>query len=77
HELDVEECPHLTPAEVWSELGLKHKLQPQFGTVIRYKDINSPKPQRTSKVVSSINKHIRFSEMDADNTNPIGPSLYK
>ncbi|MED6292017.1 hypothetical protein CHARACLAT_029438 [Characodon lateralis] len=77
HELDVEECPHLTPEEVWSELGLKHKLQPQFGTVIRYKDINSPKPQRTSKVVSSINKHIRFSEMDADNTNPISPSLYK
>ncbi|KAK5601599.1 hypothetical protein CRENBAI_023572 [Crenichthys baileyi] len=76
HELDMEECPHLTPEEVWSELGLKHKLQPPFGTVVRYKD-NSPKPQKSSKVVSSINKHIRFSEMDADNTNPISPSLYK
>ncbi|KAM4727950.1 trimethylguanosine synthase isoform 2-T2 [Anableps anableps] len=74
HELDVEECAQLTPKDVWSKLGLKHKLQPQLGTVISYKRFNVPKPEKTNKVVS---KHTRFSEKDGDDTNPMSPALYK
>lgn len=29
HELDVDECPRLTPEEAWSQLGLKHNPEPQ------------------------------------------------
>ncbi|XP_027876699.1 trimethylguanosine synthase isoform X2 [Xiphophorus couchianus] len=78
HELDVEECPQLTLKEVWSKLGLKHK-QPQSGIVINYKHFNGPRPKKTNKVVRSINKHTRFSEMDEDEikSNQISPALYK
>uniref|UniRef100_A0AAX7UJA0 Trimethylguanosine synthase n=1 Tax=Astatotilapia calliptera TaxID=8154 RepID=A0AAX7UJA0_ASTCA len=30
HELDVDECPRLTPEEAWSQLGLKHNPEPQY-----------------------------------------------
>ncbi|XP_035990202.1 trimethylguanosine synthase isoform X2 [Fundulus heteroclitus] len=77
HELDIEECPQLTPKDVWSKVELKQKSQPQFDSVIRYKDFNGPKPQRINKVVSSINKHIRFTEMDGGSTSAGSPLLYK
>ncbi|XP_017165597.1 trimethylguanosine synthase isoform X2 [Poecilia reticulata] len=77
HELDLEECPQLTLKEVWSKLGLKHKLQPQSGIVINYKHFNGPRPKKTNKVVRSINKHTKFSETDGDDSNQINPALYK
>ncbi|XP_043989362.1 trimethylguanosine synthase isoform X2 [Gambusia affinis] len=78
HELDVEECPQLTLKEVWSKLGLKYK-QTQSGIIINYKHFNGPRPKKTNKVVRSINKHTRFSEMDGDQikSNQISPALYK
>lgn len=49
------------------------------GIVINYKHFNGPRPKKTNKVVRSINKHTRFSEMDGDEikSNQISPALYK
>uniref|UniRef100_A0A087X6T2 Trimethylguanosine synthase n=1 Tax=Poecilia formosa TaxID=48698 RepID=A0A087X6T2_POEFO len=84
HELDVEECPQLTLKEVWSKLGLKHKLQPHKiprGKFTCLKGnslgaVNQPH-SLTSRRAHNINKHTRFSEMDGDDSNQINPALYK
>ncbi|XP_038157554.1 trimethylguanosine synthase isoform X2 [Cyprinodon tularosa] len=72
HEMDVEERPEgpegregpegpaQSPQQVWTELGLKHQQEPQFGSVISY---NSPRRRKTT-VARRVNKHIRFSETD-------------
>lgn len=77
HELDLEECQQLTPLDILSKLGLKHKLQPESGKVINYKECNGLKSVKKSKVVRQSNRHTGFSEMDQDNANPISPALYK
>ncbi|XP_041847541.1 trimethylguanosine synthase [Melanotaenia boesemani] len=81
HELDVEESPQPTPEEVWSELGLKRSLKPQFDSMFVFKGSSGPKRQKqqgTRRPVCTINKHTRFSETGGDVTQPqIRTSLHK
>ncbi|XP_005461591.1 trimethylguanosine synthase isoform X1 [Oreochromis niloticus] len=81
HELDVDECPRLTPEEAWSQLGLKHNPEPQFNSVLSFKGSSASKCQRqrwTKRKISSTNKRTRFSKMGRDCTHPqISTSLCK
>ncbi|XP_069543850.1 trimethylguanosine synthase [Brachyistius frenatus] len=78
HELDVEECPHLTPEEAWRKLGLKHNPEPQFDSVVSFKGSATPKRQKQRRTKRSVNKHTRFSETGGDDSPPqISSSLHK
>ncbi|XP_013875836.1 trimethylguanosine synthase isoform X2 [Austrofundulus limnaeus] len=74
HELDVEESPQPTPGSVWTKLGLKHNLHPQFDSVLSFKVPKVSKHQKKK----CFNKHKRFSEDGGDVTLPqTSSSLYK
>nr|XP_024661761.1 trimethylguanosine synthase isoform X3 [Maylandia zebra] len=77
HELDVDECPRLTPDEAWSQLGLKHNPEPQFNSVFSFKGSSASKCQKqrwTKRKISS----TRFSKTGRDSTRPqISTSLCK
>ncbi|XP_077392398.1 trimethylguanosine synthase isoform X2 [Festucalex cinctus] len=73
HEFDVEESPHLASDEAWSKLGLKHNPESLFDSVFNFKDSLGQKRQRrwcSKRSGSSMNKHIRFTETDEDQTQP-------
>ncbi|XP_057714124.1 trimethylguanosine synthase [Corythoichthys intestinalis] len=73
HEFDVEENPRLTCDEAWNKLGLKHNPESLFDSVFNFKDSSSQKRQMrwcSKRTGSSVNKHIRFSDTDEDQTQP-------
>ncbi|XP_077413573.1 trimethylguanosine synthase isoform X2 [Vanacampus margaritifer] len=70
HEFDVDESPHLASNEAWNRLGLKHNPE---SLVFNFKESLGPKRQRrwcSKRSGSSVNKHIRFTETDEDETQP-------
>ncbi|XP_037132376.1 trimethylguanosine synthase isoform X2 [Syngnathus acus] len=73
HEFDVEENPHLTCDEAWNRLGLKHNPESLFDSVFNFKRSFGQKRQKrwcSKRPGSSVNTHIRFTEMDEDGTQP-------
>ncbi|XP_077580716.1 trimethylguanosine synthase [Stigmatopora nigra] len=73
HELDVEENPHLTCDESWSKLGLKHNPESLFDSVFNFKPSSSQKRQMrwcSKKSGHNVNKHIRFSDIEENQTQP-------
>ncbi|XP_028284123.1 trimethylguanosine synthase [Parambassis ranga] len=70
HELDVEECPHLTAKHAWSKLGLKHNKEPRFTKVLSFK---VPKHE-SKRVVCRTSKHSKDIKQPLSQANT---SLYK
>ncbi|XP_077472373.1 trimethylguanosine synthase isoform X2 [Stigmatopora argus] len=73
HEFDVEENPRLTCDESWSKLGLKHNPESLFDSVFNFKPSSSQKRQMrwcSKRPERDVNKHIRFSDIEEDQTQP-------